>query len=92
MSQEREPKLSSLPILKNMLKKLLFDILTESDNKTFCPIRVFGSIALIHYLVLATVEVIHHDANFNLSNVASGVSVLLGVISASISLKGKMDK
>lgn len=76
----------------NILKKVLHDCFTEKDNNTYCPIRIFSAIALIYYLVLATIELEFHARVFSLTDMATGISVLMGVISAGVSLKNKSDK
>ena len=74
-----------------MFKKILFDIFTESNNKYFCPVRIFGAISLIHYLILSNIELIRNCRDFSLTDMATGVSIILGVISAGISIKNKTD-
>lgn len=75
-----------------MISKILYDIFTDKNNDQFCPIRIFSAIALIHYLILATIELHTHARDFSLTDMATGISILMGVISAGISLKNKSDK
>ena len=74
-----------------MFRKILSDVFTQSDNKTFCPVRILGAISLFHYLILSNIELIRNCKDFSLTDMATGVSILLGVISAGISLKNKTD-
>lgn len=74
------------------LQKVLHDCFTEKDNNTYCPIRILSAIALIHYLILATIELHTHARDFSLTDMATGISILMGVISAGVSLKNKSDK
>jgi len=76
----------------NTLTKILNDCFTQSDNATYCPVRILGTASLIHYLILSHLELLRHAQDFSLTDMATGVSVLLGVISAGISLKNKTDK
>jgi hypothetical protein len=75
-----------------LVLKILNDMFTQSDNKTFCPVRILGTLSLFHYLFLSQMELIKHAGDFSLTDMATGISILLGVISASISLKNNSDK
>ena len=73
-------------------RKIFFDCFTQSDQQFYCPIRVFSAIALIHYLVLSTIELQSHCRDFSLTDMATRISIIMGVISAGISLKNRSDK
>jgi len=70
----------------------LNDIFTIKDSNTYCPVRIFGAIGFIHYLVLSTLELTKHCSDFSLTEMATGITVIIGVISAGISLKNKADQ
>jgi hypothetical protein len=70
----------------------MYDCFTEKDGNFYCPVRIFGAIGFINYLVLSTLELHNHCRDFSLTDMATGISILLGVISAGISLKNKSDK
>ena len=76
----------------SILRKVLYDCFTDRSNEYFCPVRILGAASLIHYLILANLELLKHAKDFSLTDMATGVSILLGVISAGISIKNKTDK
>lgn len=79
-------------LILDTLKKILHDIFTEGNGIYYCPVRILGTAALFHYLILSHIELLKHAQDFSLTDMATGVSILLGVISAGISLKNKSDK
>lgn len=80
-----------MPII-DTLKKVFNDCFTERDNRTFCPVRILGTAALLHYLTLSQLELLKHAKDFSLTDMATGVSILLGVLSASVSIKNKSEQ
>lgn len=75
-----------------LIKKILNDVFTEANNKYYCPVRILGTISLLHYLILATIELHNSCKDFSLTDMASGISILIGVISAGITIKSKTDQ
>lgn len=75
----------------DLLSKIFKDCFTQSDNQTYCAVRILGAISLFHYLILSNIELVRACKDFSLIDMATGVSILIGVISAGISLKNKTD-
>jgi hypothetical protein len=73
------------------LKKFLKDIFTQNDGESYCMIRFLSSIGFLHYLVLGTLDMFRNCANFSLQDMAIGISSIIGVASAGISIKNKTD-
>lgn len=67
--------------------KIFTDMLTEKDNLTFDVVRVLGAIGFIIYNAIAILRVIHDCPGFNSVDYATGLSIILGVISAGVTLK-----
>lgn len=78
-------------LIIDLLKKVLNDVFTERDNRTYCPIRILGTASLIHYLILSHIELVRHGHDFSLTDMATGISIILGVVGAAVSLKNKSD-
>lgn len=72
-----------------MLSKLLNDIFTEKDDLSYCPVRICGVFGFFSYLILAYIELLRHCHDFNLVEVASGMSVILGVLAGSVTIKSR---
>lgn len=79
-------------LIIDTLKQVFHDMFTEGNGQYYCPVRILGTASLIHYLILSHIELIRHGSDFSLTDMATGISILLGVISAGISLKNKTDK
>jgi hypothetical protein len=74
-----------------MIKKILTDYFTERDGKSFCPVRLMAFIAFFWFLILSTIELKQNCRDFSLVDMASGISILIGIISAGIGIKNKSD-
>ncbi len=73
------------------MNKLIKDCFTENDGKSYDPIRVWSSISMTVYLSLSVLELIRHAKDFSLTDMATGISILLGVMSAGITIKSKSE-
>lgn len=66
---------------------------TETDNETFCPIRIFGiGFAILGsttYLVLAAWTVIKQHNALDYVSFGTGLSAVWGVVSAAIVFKAR---
>lgn len=69
----------------NILKKLL----TESDNETWCPIRVGGSFVLVVLIWYAASGIIHKTGD-NFMDVCKGFAWYIGAWAAAIGGKSKL--
>jgi hypothetical protein len=76
---------------RSMLAKVLHDILTEKNAETYCPIRILGIIAFFAYLFIAYTELIRHCVDFSLTDMATGISIILGVIAGGITMKSRSE-
>jgi hypothetical protein len=68
------------------MKKYLHDLLTETDNLTFCPVRIIALVGALQYLGLAAANYIQHQV-FDAQNYAIGFGALLGGIGVALGLK-----
>ncbi len=80
-----------MPII-DLLKKVCNDCFTERDNRTFCVVRILGTVTLFHYSILSQLELMKHASQFSLNSYATGVCAIIGIISAGISIKNKTDQ
>lgn len=69
--------------------RLLKDILTEKNDRSYCPVRLCGMIGFIAYLCIATIELITHCKDFNLMECASGMTMILGIFAGGVTIKSK---
>lgn len=90
MDQEQLNNLSKTII--DIVYKIFKDILTQNDNTSYCIVRLLTVIGFFYYLILCTMELIKHCTDFSLQDMATGISIIIGVSSAGISLKNKTDK
>jgi len=76
-----------------MLKKLIKDCLTEKDGETYDVVRVLGCFAFFSFHLFALVHVITTPHSLNFIEIATGISMLLGVIGAGVGYKdGKQNQ
>ena len=73
------------PLPMNVIKKLL----TESDNETWCPIRVGGSFVLAVLIWYAASGIIHKTGD-NFMDVCKGFAWYIGAWAAAIGGKSKL--
>lgn len=73
------------------MKKYLQDLLTETDNKTFCPVRIIAILGALQYLGLAVVNYAQHGV-FDAQNYAIGFGALLGGVGVALGLKKESPK
>lgn len=64
-------------------------LLTEPDNRTFCPIRVSGFLILIVLLWYAVSGIVHKTGD-NFQDVCKGYAWFLGAWAAAIGGKSKL--
>ena len=75
-----------------LIRKMLIDSLTERNGTSFCSVRITSMIGFIHYLVMSTIAIFNHSATVNLVDMATGLSIVVGVVSAGIGLKNGTEK
>jgi hypothetical protein len=68
------------------LPKYFKQILTEPDNKTFCPVRSLALLGSLQYLVLCAMNYFQH-AVFDPQGYAVGFGALLGGVGVALKLK-----
>jgi hypothetical protein len=68
------------------LPKFLLHILTETDNKTFCPIRIIALVGSLQYLGMNLAHYIQH-AVFAPQDFAVGLGALLAGTGGALCLK-----
>jgi len=68
--------------MKNFIKQLL----TEPDNKTFCPVRLIAFIGVGQYFTITVANYVQHAA-FDAQNFAIGLGALLGGVGVALGLK-----
>jgi hypothetical protein len=68
------------------LPMFLQHILTEPDNKTFCPVRLVAVLGSLQYLGLAIANYIQHAA-FDPQGYAVGFGALLAGVGVALGLK-----
>ena len=69
-----------------MISKFLNDIFTERDSKSFCPVRFCVIIGFVIYNFIT----IRHSwlcTQFDPVQYATGLSIIIGVVSAGMTLK-----
>lgn len=75
----------------SILFKVINDCLTERDGQSYDPVRIGGIIAFIVYNVVTVVHSFDHHHAFDPIAYSTGISILLGVISAGITYKYKQE-
>jgi len=73
----------------DLLLRVIADIFTEKNSKTFCPVRTCGIIGFFAYLLLSFTELVRHCHDFNLIEAASGMSVILGILAGGVTIKSR---
>jgi hypothetical protein len=67
--------------------KIIKDCITERDNQTYDPVRIASLLGFLDYNIVATIHVLHHCANFDFIQYATGLSIIIGMISAGVTYK-----
>lgn len=62
------------------------DLLTEPDNKTFCPVRILAVLGSLQYIALAAANYVQHSV-FDPQGYAVGFGALIGGIGVALKLK-----
>ncbi len=75
-----------------LIRKVCFDIFSDRLNLFYCPVRILGAASLIDYLLLSHLEMMKHASQFSLNETATGICMILGIISAGVSLKNKSEQ
>lgn len=75
----------------NFAKKYLHDLLTESDNSTFCPLRIIAIVGVLQYFAMAWAHYIQHGV-FDAQSYAIGFGALLGGTGVALGLKRDSQK
>lgn len=73
------------------MKKYFLDLITEPDNKTFCPVRALAILGSLQYLGLAIAHYVQH-AVFDPQGYAVGFGALLGGVGVALGLKKDTPK
>lgn len=68
------------------MKKYLHDLLTETDNQTFCPVRIVAIVGTVQYLGISLAHYIQHQV-FDPQGFAVGFGALLGGVGVALGLK-----
>jgi hypothetical protein len=68
------------------VKKFIHDLLTETDNATFCPARLIALLGGLQYLGISLAHYIQHQV-FDPQSFAVGFGALLGGIGVALGLK-----
>ena len=73
------------------MMKYLQNLLTETDNQTFCPVRILALLGALQYLGLTFAHYIQHQV-FDPQGYAVGFGALLGGIGVALGLKKDTPK
>ena len=73
------------------MRKYLQNLLTETDNKTFCPVRIIAILGALQYLGISAAHYIQHHI-FDPQGYAVGFGALLGGIGVALGLKKDTPK
>lgn len=74
------------------MQKLINDILTEKDGVSVDPVRLCGLLGFIIYNIISVIQALKPQVNFDYVQYATGMSIILGVISAGITYKYSKEK
>ena len=77
---------------KPVMSKLFTDLLTEKDGETIDPVRFFGMIGFVIYNCISVWHSFLTSNEFSYVQYATGLSIIIGVISAGITFKYKNEK
>lgn len=72
------------------MKKLMLDLLTGKDNKTYDIARIAWAISLLSVLFIAGYEVVNH-ASINLRELAESLGIVSGAGGASVWAKKETE-
>lgn len=70
-----------------MLRKMIMDCLTERDGEKFDVVRILGCFAFFSFHILAFIHIIVSPHDLNFLEIATGLSILLGIIAAGTTYK-----
>jgi hypothetical protein len=73
------------------IPKFVMDILTETDNSTYCPVRIVALIGCLQYLGLSLAHYIQHGA-FEVQAFGVGFAAIIGGVGAALGLKKDTPK
>lgn len=71
------------------IKIMIFDCLTEPDNKTYCPVRLSFCLSIISAIVLCFYS-IYKGNPFDVLAFCTGISALIAAGGAGIGMKTKL--
>ena len=71
--------------------RFISNVLTETDNKTFCPIRIIATIGCVQYLGLTLAHYIQHTV-WDPQAFAIGLGALVGGTGVALGLKKDSQK
>lgn len=67
--------------------RLLRDMLTEGDNKTFCVLRIGAALVILVGLGLEVAKAIYPSVDFDIEHYGIGVGSILAAAGAAFKLK-----
>lgn len=67
--------------------KIIKDCLTERNNETYDPVRICGLFGFLVYNSITIVHAINHCQTFDYIQYATGMSIIIGMISAGVTYK-----
>lgn len=74
------------------MQKFLNDILTEKDGVSIDPVRLCGLLGFVIYNIISIIQALKPQVNFDYIQYATGMSIIIGVISAGITYKYSQEK
>ena len=77
------------PIPVSQMKTLILHLITESDNKTACPIRI-GGFLVLGVLIYYALNGIMHKTGDNFQDVCKGFAWFIGTWAGAIGGKSKL--
>jgi hypothetical protein len=69
----------------------ILDLITERDNNTLCPIRVVALIGALEFLAIIGYNALEQHVT-TLTELATGLGVLIGAISAAVTGKARWSE
>lgn len=73
------------------IKKIIKQLFTETDNQTFCPVRLLAMVGSVQFLGLTLAGYIQHGT-FDGKDFAVGLGALLGGVGLALGMKKDTPK
>jgi hypothetical protein len=74
-----------------MNKARFLELITETNNKTLCPVRILSILGVLEYIIIAAFNYKQH-ATFDLQGFGVGFATLIGGIGVALGLKKDTPK